>query len=445
MSVRVRFAPSPTGYLHIGGARTALFNWLFARHHGGTFILRIEDTDQKRTVPGALEEQMAALRWLGLNWDEGPDIGGPYEPYVQSERVELYRQWAAWLLEHGHAYKCFATPEELEEMRRQQMARGEPLGYDRRYRDTPPQEVARLEAEGRPFVIRFKMPLEGTTTLQDAVRGPIEFDNRHLTDLVLLKADGFPTYHLANVVDDHYMNITHILRADEWLATGPLHVNIYAALGWDLPVYAHLPVVLSPSGRGKLSKRDQAFQDDGVEVLVQVREFRRAGYLPEALVNFLTNVGWSSGDDDEKFTVDEAVAKFDIDGINPAPAKLPYSKLEWLNGQYIQELSAEELARRLKPFLEEAGYEVNLDALLAVAPAIAPRLKKLSEASEWLAFLFGDEIAPVAPGELTHKKLPPESALDAYRRTVAFARDTETWDLDSISSQVTASSSLTSS
>ena len=360
MTVRVRFAPSPTGYLHIGGARTALFNWLFARRHGGQFILRIEDTDQKRTIPGAMEEQMAALRWLGLDWDEGPDVGGPYGPYIQSERVALYQEWAQWLLDHGHAYKCFATPEELAEMRAEQKAKGLPLGYDRRYRDTPTAEVARLEAAGRDYVIRFRMPLEGKTVLHDAIRGPIEFDNSQLTDLVLLKADGFPTYHLANVIDDHFMHISHIMRADEWLNTGPLHVNIYAALGWQPPIYAHLPVVLSPSGKGKLSKRDQAFEDDGLQVLVQVGEFEKEGYLAEAVVNFLTNVGWSFGDDVEIFSTAEAIPRFALESISPAPTKLPFAKLEWLNGQYIQRMDTAALARAIKPFLEAAGFEVNV-------------------------------------------------------------------------------------
>ncbi|MCB0005134.1 MAG: glutamate--tRNA ligase [Anaerolineales bacterium] len=415
MTVRVRFAPSPTGYLHIGGARTALFNWLFARHHGGKFILRIEDTDQKRTIPDAMEEQMAALRWLGLDWDEGPDIGGPFGPYIQSERVALYQQYAQQLLDSGHAYKCFATPEELAEMREEQKAKGLPLGYDRRYRDTPAEEVARLEAAGQEYVIRFKMPLEGETVLPDVIRGDITFDNKQLNDLVLLKADGFPTYHLANVVDDHLMEISHILRADEWINTGPLHLHIYEAFGWQHPIYAHLPVVLSPSGKGKLSKRDQAFQEDGQQVLVQVREYRDSGFLPEAVVNFISNVGWSFGDDTEMYTVTESIPRFDITGINPSPTNLPFSKLEWLNGQYIQQMSPVDLAKALRPFLEAAGYEVNMEALLAIAPAINVRLKQLTEAVEKLEFLFKDELDPVTVADITHKQLPRENALAAFR------------------------------
>ncbi|HPV08860.1 MAG TPA: glutamate--tRNA ligase, partial [Aggregatilineales bacterium] len=316
--VRVRFAPSPTGYLHIGGARTALFNWLFARKHGGSFILRIEDTDQSRYVPEAEDDIMASLRWLGLNWDEGPDIGGKAGPYRQSERAELYREWADWLIEHGYAYRCNCSPERLEKVREEQRARGEKPGYDRFCRDR------NLGPDIGEHVVRFKMPLEGETTVHDLIRGPITFSNAELQDLVLLKSDGLPTYHLANVVDDHFMEISYIMRADEWIATAPIHWQLYRAFGWEMPAIAHLPVILSPSGHGKLSKRDQAFQEGGTKVLVQVREFREAGYLPEAVVNFLTNVGWAFGDDREVFTPEEAMERFELEDINPAPSKLPY-------------------------------------------------------------------------------------------------------------------------
>ena len=438
MTVRVRFAPSPTGYLHIGGARTALFNWLFARHHDGKLILRIEDTDQKRTIAGAMEEQMASLRWLGIEWDEGPDVGGDYGPYIQSQRTDLYQKYAQQLLDLGMAYKCFATPAELKQMREEQKAKGLPLGYDRRYRDTPTEEVARLEEEGRSYVIRFKMPLDGETVLPDQVRGDIVYPNKQLTDLVLLKADGFPTYHLANVVDDHLMEITHIMRADEWINTGPLHIHIYRAFGWDHPVYAHLPVVLSPSGKGKLSKRDQAFADGSTNVLVQVREYKAAGFLPEAVVNFISNVGWSFGDDTEMYTTEESIPRFDINGINPSPTKLPFTKLEWLNGQYIQQMSDLELAKALKPYLEDAGYEVNLETLLIVAPSINVRLKQLTDAVEKLAFLFKDELDPVTLADVTHKQMPAESALPAYKAVRDFVAATDDYAVDNIADHLRA-------
>lgn len=412
MTVRLRFAPSPTGFLHIGGARTALFNWMYARKHGGRFILRIEDTDQKRYVPGATADIMHSLRWLGLDWDEGPDIGGPYGPYVQSERTDLYRQWAYWLVEAGHAYKSFTTSEELEALRAYQIAHKLPIGYDNRDRDLTPAQLAEKEAAGMPYTIRFKTPLTGVTTVMDAIRGPVNFDNRQISDHVLLKADGYPTYHLANVVDDHFMHVTHICRADEWLSTAPLHINLYAAFGWEQPAYAHLPVILSPSGKGKLSKRDQAFREGAYQVLVMVREYEQNGYLPEALVNFLANVGWSYGDDVEKFRIGDALTRFTLSAVNPAPTNLPYSKLDWLNGQYIQEMAPLALAKAVRPFLEAAGFEVNVEDLLAVAPALGVRLKRLTDAVELLRFLFDDESWQPQRARLTPKGLEP-AALSA--------------------------------
>ncbi len=356
MTVRVRFAPSPTGFLHIGGARTALFNWMFARKHGGRFLLRIEDTDQKRFVPGATEVIIDALRWLGLDWDEGPDIGGPYGPYIQTQRAPLYQQWGSWLIEHDHAYTCFCTPEELAHMRKEQMAKKSPfVGYDGRCRRLSPEHVAENEHAGRGYVIRFKMPRQGTTVIPDTIRGAITYNNSQIADAVLLKSDGLPTYHLANVVDDHFMDITHILRADEWISTSPLHINLYKAFDWQHPVYAHLPLILNPSGKGKLSKRNQRFDDEGQEVLVRVEEFREAGFLPEAVLNFLANVGWGFGDDREKFTLEEALPRLELKAINPAPSRLPYTKLDWLNGQYIQHMEPVDLAKAVTPFLDAAG------------------------------------------------------------------------------------------
>jgi glutamyl-tRNA synthetase len=435
MTVRVRFAPSPTGYLHIGGARTALFNWMFARKHNGQFILRIEDTDQKRSVEGAIDAIIEDLRWLGLDWDEGPDKGGPYGPYIQTERAALYQEWANWLIEHDYAYKCYCTPEELEQRRQEALAAKESfVGYDRRCRYLSPEEAAAKEAEAPEHVVRFKAPLEGQTVLVDAIRGEITFNNEQIADAVLLKSDGLPTYHLANVVDDHFMEISHILRADEWISTAPLHINLYEAFGWELPTYAHLPLVLDPSGKGKLSKRTQAFTDEGHQVLVKVEEFREAGFLPIALRNFLANVGWSFGGDREKYTMDEALPHFRLEGINPAPSRLPYSKLEWLNGQYVQEMEPLELARAVKPFLEAAGYEVNVESLVAVMPAMSVRLKQLTDAVDFLRFLFvdEDELAPLSASNLTHKKLPLPAALSAFREALDFVQNTDNFDLAAI-------------
>ncbi len=420
--VRVRFAPSPTGPLHIGGARTALFNWLFARHHGGVFILRIEDTDQKRYVPGSVEVILDGLRWLGLNWDEGPEVGGDYGPYVQSERTALYQQWANWLVEQGRAYRCYCTPKQLKERRAQGMK-----GYDRHCRTLTPDQRAAHQARGDASVIRFKMPLEGETTVHDLIRGDITVHNENLTDLVLLKSDGYPTYHLANVVDDHFMAISHILRADEWISSAPVHAQLYRAFGWEMPAIAHLPVILNPNGRGKLSKRTVGFTHDGRRVPVLVHEFREAGYLPEAVVNFLTNIGWSFGEDREVFTVEETIARFDLARVNPAGGKFPLEKLDWLNGVYIRESKPEALVGPLTEVLEARGYEVDRDVLLRAIPLIQPRIQSLLEVVEWVGFLFKNGVRPTAE-QLIQEKMDAEStriALTAAYDTLAALPDFE--------------------
>lgn len=428
MTVRLRFAPSPTGYLHIGGARSALFTWMYARHHNGQFILRIEDTDQKRSVEGAIDNIMNSLRWLGLDWDEGPDIGGPYGPYVQTERADLYQKWANWLIEHDHAYKCFCTAEDLAQARQEDPAGG----YNRRCRNLTAEQVAEKEAAGLAYVVRQKMPLDGTTIIPDLVRGDVVFENSQLTDFVLLKSNGLPTYHLAHVVDDHFMEITHVTRGIEWLSTAPVHVKLWEAFGWEMPIYVHLPVILSPSGKGKLSKRTQAFDDAGQQVMVRVEEFQEGGFLPQAVVNFLANVGWSFGNDREKFTIEEAVGHFDLADINPAETRLPYEKLDWLNGQYIQEMPAEELAVAIRPFLEAEGLEVNVDALNQIAPAMSVRLKRLPEAVEMLRFLFDDALPELTVESITDKKLNQEAARKAFTETRDFIATLEPYTAETI-------------
>lgn len=389
--VRTRYAPSPTGPQHIGGIRSALFGWLFARHHDGQFILRIEDTDQKRSVPGSLERIIESFEWLGMDIDEGPHVGGNYGPYVQSERLELYQAWAKWLVAQGHAYKCFATAEELAEMR---AAGG---GYDRRYRDRPAAEADKLEALGKPYVIRFKMPLSGQTTGVDMIRGEVAFENAQLQDAVLLKSDGFPTYHLAHIVDDYHMKISHVTRAVEWLPSFPLHIRIWEALGWEKPQFAHLPVLLNPNGKGKLSKRKQQFAADGKSAPVLVHEFIEAGYLPEAVMNFLTNIGWNIGDNREVFTTQEAIERFQLKEVNPANSAYPIAKLDWLNSQYIQNSAVDDLARRLKPVLEAAGFAVDNDRLRRVVPLLQVRLKTLNDVVPMAGFFFADWDAFEAP------------------------------------------------
>lgn len=437
--VRVRFAPSPTGPLHIGGVRTALFNWLFARHHNGKFILRIEDTDQKRTVPGSAEHIMAALRWFGLDFDEGPDIGGPFGPYMQSERVDLYQKWAQWLVENDMAYPCYCSAERLQQVNEEKKKRGEQTGYDRHCRNLTAEERAAREAEGITPVIRFKMPLEGETVVHDLIRGEVRFDNARQQDAVILKSDGFPTYHLAHVVDDHTMQISHVMRSNEWLPSLPLHWNIWAALGWEPPAYAHLPVLLNPNGKGKLSKRHSGFTEDGKQVLVLAQEFMDAGYLPEAVVNFLTNVGWSMPGDQEFFTAEEAIAAFDLSRVNPADSVYPVEKLEWLNGMWIRELPVEELARRLRPILEDAGLEVNAGVLLKVTPLIQTRIKMLPDVIEMAGFFFRDEfIPPGSPDDLIQKKMDAPGTLAALEHAYDHLLTVDQWNHDNLEAAMRA-------
>jgi len=430
--VRVRMAPSPTGYFHLGSARTALFNWLEARHTGGKFILRIEDTDRTRLVPDSLPDIMESLRWLGLDWDEGPEVGGPYGPYFQSERLSLYHTWAERLIQAGHAYRCYCTKERLDALRKEQQARkNSGTGYDRLCRYLTADQRADQEAAGLPSVIRFAMPLEGETSFTDLLRKIKPFDNSQLRDDILVKSDGYPTYHFANVVDDHFMEITHILRGDEWLSSVPLHVNLYRAFGWEVPFYAHLPLILDPSGEGKLSKRKKR-AESGEELLTYIREYREAGYLPEAMFNFLAVMGWSFSADTDLFNTEEAIAAFDMAHINPAAGALPLGKLDWMNGHYIRQLSANDLRDRLLPFLgSAAGLQVEelraSPALGILVPLIQERLKTLADAWELIDFAFVDEIA-YDPAMLVAKGLDAaqsRAALGAARDLLAALPFTE--------------------
>lgn len=404
--VRVRIAPSPTGYFHIGSARTALFNWLFARKHGGAFIVRIEDTDRTRYNPEAVDDLVTSLRWLGLEWDEGPEVGGDYGPYIQSERLELYQHYANWLVKEGHAYECYCSPERLEALREAQRKDKQHVGYDRHCRMLTTDQQNRYKIQGITPVIRLKAPLDGQTSFHDVVYGSITVENETLDDLVLLKSDGFPTYHLAVVVDDHHMEISHIMRGDEWLPTVPNRIVLYHALGWEIPVYAHLPLILAPTGKGKLSKRHGG---------VEVREFRRQGYLPEAMVNYLARLGWSYDDKTEIFDRDELIRYFDLSGINNSPARFSYERLEWMNGYYIRQLDADDLASRLVPFLRRAGYGVTAADLRPLVPLVQERLKTLDEAVNWLDFFFEDHLE-YDPNLLVGKKMDVASSLNALQQ-----------------------------
>ncbi len=434
---RVRFAPSPTGHLHLGGLRTALFDWLWARKTNGQFILRIEDTDRRRFDPESLESLKKGLRWLGLDWDEGPDIGGPFAPYVQSERREIYREKAQELVERGRAYRCYCTAERLAAMREDQRRAGKGTGYDRRCRDLSDDERRRHEAEGTPSVIRLAVPLEGVTVFHDLLRGDIEVDNRQLQDEVLLKADGLPTYHLAAMVDDNLMEISHVLRGEEWLATAPIHKLIVDAFGWNMPVLVHLPVILDPGGKGKMSKRKKMVA--GKEFLALVHEFQDAGYLPDAMFNFLTNVGWNFDPDQEVFSREEAIERFSLDEINPSAAALPYEKLDWLNGLYLRALTPSALKSALLPFLSRqlglSEAELNSDRRLDVLiPVVQERIKRLDEAVGWIdwAYLKSDEISYSDPKLLIGRKLDAHQSVVMLRAGASVVQEVEPFCAEAI-------------
>lgn len=408
-------APSPTGRFHIGSARTSLYNYLLARKTGGQFLLRLEDTDQKRFVPGAEEEIVRSLDWLGLTPDEGPVQGGPFSPYRQTERREIYQRYARELVGKGHAFPCFCSPQRLEEMRREQEARKvERVRYDGLCRRLDPDTAARRVAAGESYVIRFKMPYEGTTTAHDHLRGDIVTENKYLDDSVLMKSDGLPTYHLAAMVDDHEMQITHVLRGSEWLSTFPLHVQIVRAFGWDEPVWAHLSVFLKPSGKGKMSKREAASAiKDGHSIFVE--DLRDLGYTPEGVLNWIALMGWGVAEDDV-MSLDEMVDRFSIDSLTPSPAAINFQKLDHFNGTHIRLLTTEDLARRIRPYFTEAGLNVDDDTLLKVSPLIRERLVTLDDALAFAAFFFKDTVEPAAE-DLIAKGLDASQSAEIARQS----------------------------
>jgi len=401
--VRVRYPPSPTGDFHVGGARTALFNYLFARHHGGKFILRIEDTDQKRFNPQSVDWLLNGLRYLGLDWDEGPDIGGDYGPYVQTERLGIYREYCQALLENGQAYRCFCTSERLDTVRKERQKLNL-SGYDRFCRTIDPAEAAERAAAGESHTVRLKLPLEGEITVHDVIRGDITFRYAQLQDAVIMKSDGIPTYHLAVVVDDHLMQISHVMRGDEWVNSLPLHIQIYNALNWDPPVMAHLPIILNPSGKGKMSKREGR-APDGRVLPVFVRTFEELGYLSEAMVNYMALVGWSYDDKTEFMTRPELIERFSLDRVSASPATWNYDKLDYFDGHYIRQLSTAELTDRLLPYLAAADVNADRGTLLKIVPAIRERLTVLSDAANWVDFFFVDQLPAYDLELLVPKKM----------------------------------------
>jgi glutamyl-tRNA synthetase len=409
MSVRVRYAPSPTGFQHIGGIRSALFNYFYARSQGGSFILRIEDTDRERTTDEAVQDLYDMLKWLGITWDEGPEKGGEYGPYVQSERSELYRSYTEKLIADGKAYRCYCTTERLNALREEQdRTKSKEKGYDRLCRDLDEAERSELEKSGKSFVVRLKVPLEGKTSFDDVLMGKITRKNKDVNpDPVLMKSDGFPTYHLANVIDDHLMKITHIMRAQEWISSGPIHILLYEAFGWDPPKYCHLPLVMGKDGQ-KLSKRHGS---------TAVRDFMNDGYLPEAVMNYISLLGWAYDDKTEFFTREELEKVFSLEKINKAPGVFDYKKLDWFNGMYIRKKSAAELRELIIPFLVRDGIITNPPSdnqetvIGKMIPLIHERMKKLSDVSEMTRFLFQDIETP-NPEDVIPKKADAAKALE---------------------------------
>ena len=415
--MRVRFGPSPTGITHLGSARTALYNYLLAQKTGGQFLLRFEDTDQKRYDPEAEDDLISSLKLLGLTWDEGPDIGGDFGPYRQSERKELY-----------HAYHCFCSREELEKAKQEQQKRNEPQRYPGTCRTISLEEAKARIASGEDHVVRFRVPKDGTTTVLDQLRGEITFDNAYLDDYVLIKSDGLAVYHLATMVDDHHMKITHVLRGEEWIPTFPLHARIYRALGWLEPVWVHLSLFLKPSGKGKMSKRETSEVKASGESIF-IRDMKKMGYLPEAVINWVALMGWSYDDQAEFFTVDDLIGKFSIKKLNPKNAAIDFKKLDHFNGLHIRNLSIEDLANRIKPFLEEVGYIADDAVLKKIATLLQPRLTTLDEAPEWVAFLFVDHVSPTVE-DLIVKGLDAKGALEVAEKLYAILKDAPVFNHD---------------
>jgi glutamyl-tRNA synthetase len=424
--IRVRFAPSPTGPLHMGGVRTALYNYLFARKHNGQMILRIEDTDQARFVPGAEEYIIESLSWCGIEFDEGVSVGGPLAPYRQSERKKIYQQYSMKLLEKGHAYYAFDTPEELEALRKKaESEKSSPFQYDVKTRNhlrnslvLSEVEVKKLLAEQTPYVIRLRISENESIVLHDLIRGTVEVESNLLDDKVLFKSDGMPTYHLANVVDDYLMNITHVIRGEEWLPSAPLHVLLYRFLGWEevMPQFAHLPLLLKPDGKGKLSKRDGDRLGFPVFPL-QWKDpktgeissgYRESGYLPEAFINILAMLGWNPGTEQEIFTMQELIDSFSFDRVSKSGAKFDTDKAKWYNHQFIQQTIDEELVKHLQTFIREKGHVIPDEKILQLLPLVKERAHLIPDLWDQMQFFF------VRPGsydeQLLKKRWKPDTS-----------------------------------
>lgn len=411
MEVRTRIAPSPTGDPHVGTPYMALFNLIFARHHGGKFLLRIEDTDQSRSRPEYEESIFKALQWLGIHWDEGPDVGGPYGPYRQSERTEIYREYCQKLLDAGKAYKCFATAEELREMRELAAKMGQRMGYDRRYRNLSPDEIAKREKEGQSYVVRLKVPLTGECEYEDLTKGRITCPWSDVDDQILLKSDGFPTYHLANVVDDYLMKITHVIRGDEWMSSTPKHILLYEAFGWKRPQFMHMPLLLGADGK-KLSKRKNP---------TSVFYYKESGYLPEAFLNFLTLMGYSMPEDKEIYTLEEITKDFSINRVGVSGAFFDIKKLDWINQQYLINSIPE---KNLWAKIKEWGF--SDERMEKIIPLIHTRIKTFGEFMELCNFLFINHIE-LSDALLTRKDVDKQDVAQMLQCMIWSMEEQEDW------------------
>ena len=416
MKVRTRVAPSPTGDPHVGTAYMALFCLAFAKQHGGEFVLRIEDTDAARSTKESEQQIFDSLRWLGLNWDEGPDLGGPHAPYRQSERVEqgLYQKYVQQLLDDGHAFRCFCTPEELDQMRSEQMAKGEPVKYDGRHANLSEEEIQKRLDANEPYVVRMRVPESGTCIVKDKLRGDIEIDYAQVDMQVLLKSDGNPTYHLAVVVDDHLMEISHIIRGEEWINSAPKHILLYQYFGWDMPELIHMPLLRNPD-KSKLSKRKNP---------TSINFYERMGFLPEAVCNYLGMLGWSMPNEEEKFSLDEMIANFDVNRISLGGPVFDVDKLKWLNGRWIREsLTDEQIVDRI------ADWAFNRENLLAAIPLVKERLDVFSDMAPKLSFLV-EGMPEVTAEDFASKKLSEEDVKKVLQFAVWQTESLRDWNRD---------------
>jgi glutamyl-tRNA synthetase len=421
-TVRTRFAPAPSGSLHVGGARTALFSWLYARHHGGTFVLRVEDTDASRVTEDAVDILKGSLRWLGLEWDEGPDVGGPFAPYRQTERLGLYRNAADRLVAGGHAYRCYCTPQELEERRKAAMARGEPPGYDGRCRRLTDAERAAFEAEGRPSALRFATPGRDMV-VHDLVRGEAHFPASDIKDFVILRSDGTPTYLLAAAVDDRAMEMTHVIRGEDLFSSTPRQMLILEALGATAPQYGHLPLIVG-ADRQPLSKRHGS---------VAVEWFRDQGFVPDAMVNYLALLGWSLDEHTTFLSRKELIRAFDLSRVSHNPAAFDIEKLRWMNGHYIQQTPPGELAGMLFELLTKAGLSPDMETLLEAVPLVNERMKVLTDGVEMLRFLFVEELTPNEKA----RKLIEKAGADHLRAALVELESVEPWAAEMVTEALT--------